>query len=82
MLYKLAAGLGFEPRFIGPEPIVLPLHYPAIKIQYTTFQHSQECWNVIFDKNKYFKTLNKFLLQLILGVTEESGHKIILAGQK
>ncbi len=28
-LYRLAAGSGFEPEFSGPEPDVLPLHYPA-----------------------------------------------------
>lgn len=26
---KMAAGLGFEPRFQGPEPCVLPLDDPA-----------------------------------------------------
>ena len=26
---KVSAGLGFEPRLSGPEPLVLPLHHPA-----------------------------------------------------
>ena len=26
---QMAAGLGFEPRLTGPEPVVLPLHHPA-----------------------------------------------------
>ncbi len=30
MKTKTAAGLGFEPRFRGPEPRVLPLDDPAI----------------------------------------------------
>ena len=30
MVRKLAAGLGFEPRYAGPEPAVLPLDDPAM----------------------------------------------------
>lgn len=28
-IFDTAAGLGFEPRFMDPESIVLPLDYPA-----------------------------------------------------
>ena len=36
--HELAAGLGLEPRIIGPEPIVIPFHYPAIGTHNVTYE--------------------------------------------
>ena len=33
-----AAGLGFEPRFAGPEPTVLPLDDPALRTNFNIFE--------------------------------------------
>lgn len=34
---RLAAGQGFEPRFLRPERSVLPLHHPAISSYFINF---------------------------------------------
>ena len=42
---KVAVGLGFEPRLMGPKPIVLPLDDPTIELYYL---------NVFYVKNQLF----------------------------